>query len=802
MAEGGDDSHKVPSAFEADTGPLPGSREAAHAKAFPSVGVGSSSSGLNAKDQSINGELVTSKDELQSLNEELTTLNNQLHEALERQRAVSNDLQNVLYSTDVPTLFLDSSLRIRFFTPATRSVFHIISSDVGRPLSDLSGFDGDGTLQTDAMATLHDGNTIDREIGGSDGRWYVRRVKPYRGESKTVDGVVITFIDVSAQKQAAESREAAKKSAERATEAKSRFLSAASHDLRQPLQTLKLLQGLLERSVGEGRARTFVQRMEETLSSMSGMLDSLLDINQIEAGMVEPQVVNFAIGNLLGLLFKEFYYPARAAGLQLHVVPSSLAVRTDPRLFEQIVRNLLSNALKYTTSGKILVGCRRRGTKVRFEVWDTGIGIPESQIEDVFQEYLQLDASAGTEDRGLGLGLSIVKRLSELLELRVAVRSRLHKGSVFMIEIDQAPAGEPLVPLRAPVDGRPHHTTALSSASVLIIEDENGMRDLLKMGLEQSGYVVAATSTAAEALAIVRGLQFKPDVILADYNFPTGGNGIAAIEDIRQAFRRNVPALILTGDISSKALTTFAQHEIPYLHKPVKLKDVVQVVETLVIRQTGERAEHISEPENMEPMTGRLIEVVDDEKDIRDNLRALFEGEGWTVATYVSAEQYIADYKPDRSGCLLVDAYLPGMVGMELLRLLKERQHRFPVIVVTGHSDVRMAIDAMRYGAADFIEKPISYQELYRSVRSALDRSRDANEREERREAARATLATLTRKQRQILDRIVQGQANKIIAADLKLSQRTVENHRASIMRRTKSASLPALLRLVLNAEE
>jgi len=802
MAEGGDDSHKVPSAFEADTGPLPGSREAAHAKAFPSVGVGSSSSGLNAKDHSMNGELVTSKEELQSLNEELTALNNQLHEALERQRAVANDLQNVLYSTDVPTLFLDSSLRIRFFTPATRSVFHIISSDVGRPLSDLSGFDGDGTLQTDAMATLHDGNTIDREIGGSDGRWYVRRVKPYRGESKTVDGVVITFIDVSAQKQAAESREAAKKSAERATEAKSRFLSAASHDLRQPLQTLKLLQGLLERSVGEGRARTFVQRMEETLSSMSGMLDSLLDINQIEAGMVEPQVVNFAIGNLLGLLFKEFYYPARAAGLQLHVVPSSLAVRTDPRLFEQIVRNLLSNALKYTTSGKILVGCRRRGTKVRFEVWDTGIGIPESQIEDVFQEYLQLDASAGTEDRGLGLGLSIVKRLSELLELRVAVRSRLHKGSVFMIEIDQAPAGEPLVPLRAPVDGRPHHTTALSSASVLIIEDENGMRDLLKMGLEQSGYVVAATSTGAEALAIVRGLQFKPDVILADYNFPTGGNGIAAIEDIRQALRRNVPALILTGDISSKALTTFAQHEIPYLHKPVKLKDVVQVVETLVVRQTGERAEHVSELEDMESMTGRLIEVIDDEKDIRDHLRALFEGEGWTVATYVSAEEYIADYKPDRSGCLLVDAYLPGMVGMELLRLLKERQHRFPVIVITGHSDVRMAIDAMRYGAADFIEKPISYQELYRSVRSALDRSRDANEREERREAARATLATLTRKQRQILDRIVQGQANKIIAADLKLSQRTVENHRASIMRRTKSASLPALLRLVLNAEE
>lgn len=118
---------------------------------------------------------------------------------------------------------------------------------------------------------------------------------------------------------------------------------------------------------------------------MLGILNSVLDINQIEAGMVEPQIVSFAIGDLLGRLFKEFYYPAQAAGLQLHVVPSSLAVRTDPRLFEQIVRNLLSNALKYTTSGKILVGCRRRGTKVRFEVWDTGIGIPENHIEDVFR---------------------------------------------------------------------------------------------------------------------------------------------------------------------------------------------------------------------------------------------------------------------------------------------------------------------------------------------------------------------------------------------------------------------------------
>lgn len=189
----------------------------------------------------------------------------------------------------------------------------------------------------------------------------------------------------------------------------------------------------------------------------------------------------------------------------------------------------------------------------------------------------------------------------------------------------------------------------------------------------------------------------------------------------------------------------------------------MQVVETLVVRQTDERVVHISEPEYMRPMTGRLIEVIDDQQDIRDNLRALFEGEGWTVATYVSAEEYLADYQPERSGCLLVDAYLPGMVGMELLRLLKEKHHRFPVIVITGRSDVRMAINAMRYGAADFIEKPFSYQEIYRSVQSALERSRDANEREERRETARATLATLTRKQRQILTGLFRGRPTRLL---------------------------------------
>ena len=335
---------------------------------------------VNEEYQSTNEELLTSKEELQSLNEELTALNSQLQETLERQRTTSNDLQNVLYSTDVATIFLDANLNIRFFTPATRSLFSVIPSDVGRPLADLNSLAADTTLLADARTVLRDHAPIEREIETQSGAWYIRRVLPYRTQDNAVDGVVITFAEITERRHIANDLELAKRQAELANAAKSRFLAAASHDLRQPLQTLALLQGLLARTVEGERAKKLVVRFDETLGAIEGMLNTMLDINQIEAGTVHAEPVTFPINDLLDRLKDEFTYHAQAKGLALRVVKCGLSVQSDPRLLEQMIRNLMSNALKYTKRGKLLLGCRRHEGMLSIEVWDTGIGIPDKDL--------------------------------------------------------------------------------------------------------------------------------------------------------------------------------------------------------------------------------------------------------------------------------------------------------------------------------------------------------------------------------------------------------------------------------------
>ncbi len=411
---------------------------------------------VNEEFQSTNEELETSKEELQSLNEELTVLNSQLHETVEQQRATSDDLQNILNSTDVATLFLDGDLNIRFFTPAAKSLFSIITSDVGRPLADFTRRFEDDDLLREARAVLATHAPVRREVKAYDGSWFIRGILPYRSDDSNIDGVVITFAGISEIKAAERALEAAKSEAERANAGKSRFLAAASHDLRQPLQTISLLQGTLEKRVRDEPTLKLVHRLDETVSTMSSLLDKLLDINQLEAGIVRPTIIDFPIKGLLDELKTEFTYHTTANGLDWRVVLSSIAVRSDPRLLEQIIRNLLSNAVKYTTEGKLLLGCRRRGDKLRIEVCDTGPGIPELELKAIFEEFHQLDNPARERSKGLGLGLAIVQRLADLLGHKIDVRSRVGAGSVFTIEV---PLGRPEA-ADLPVAGRTRYPRA------------------------------------------------------------------------------------------------------------------------------------------------------------------------------------------------------------------------------------------------------------------------------------------------------------------------------------------------------
>lgn len=757
---------------------------------------------FNEEYQSTNEELLTSKEELQSLNEELTALNGQLQETLERQKTTANDLQNVLYSTAVATLFLDEHLNIRFFTPATKSLFNVISTDIGRPLSDLSSLAVDATLLSDAAGVLKNHEPCEQEIEAKSGTWYMRRILPYLGEDKGVEGVVITFVDISEQRRNADALVFAKRQADLANAAKSRFLAAASHDLRQPLQTLSLLQGLLVRNVEGKKTQDLLARVGDTLGSMSVMLNALLDINQIEAGIVKAEVVNFRIQDLLSELRGEFEIAAQAKGLDLRIVDSSLIGRTDPQLLGQMVRNLLSNALKYTKTGKVLLGCRRRGQVLTVQIWDTGIGIAATELQSIFDEYHQLDNPARERGKGLGLGLSIVQRLGDLLSHKIRVKSLPSKGSVFSIDIIMAKVDvvvPAVVEVPAIID-RNNVETGLK-IPIFVVDDDVEVRDLLDQLLTEEGHTVSTAADGPAAVALAKRLEPVPKLILVDYNMPGGMNGMQLVARLREQFCQDVPAIVLTGDISSKTLNDVRGKSLIRLAKPVRLVELVQAIETL---QSLER-DHGADKTLVSAAQGdatNTVFVVDDDDDLLQTLRLVLEKHGLQVETYASCEEFLNANTSRDEGCLLVDGYLRGMSGLELLQQLKDNGRHLQSIMMTGNSDVTLAVNAMKAGASDFIEKPLEHAELLESVDRALEQSKDDTKRAARQQDSVKRISSLTKRQKQIMTMVLAGHPSKNIAADLGISQRTVENHRASIMSKTGSKSLPALARLALAASQ
>lgn len=759
---------------------------------------------VNEEFQSTNEELLTSKEELQSLNEELVALNSQLQETLDLQRTTSDDLQNVLYSTDIPTFFLDAQLSIRFFTPAARAIFSVISSDVGRPLADLQSLADDCDMLQDARAVLQTFTPTEREIEAKGGNWFLRRIVPYRTSAGAVEGVVITFVDINDRRQAAAALAAAKDQAERANVAKSRFLAAASHNLRQPLQTIALIHGLLERNARTDADRPLLAQLDQTLAAMSSMLNTLLDINQLDTGAVKVCMGTFPVQDLLERMGAEFAYLAEAQGLDLRVQSCSLVIRSDAHLLEQMLRNLLSNALKYTQRGKVLLGCRRRGDGLSIEVWDTGVGIPEAELQAIFGEYHQIENGKRDQGLGLGLGLAIVARLADLLDHHVKVRSRLGEGSMFAIKIEgpvdpSSMALETTViarhtPDRANGDAR---TGDRQAGSILVVEDDPRILALLAQVLTNEGHRVETAQDGATALAAVTDGTFRPDVILADFNLPNGVNGLQVAAKLRAALMRATPVILLTGDISTDTLQAIASFDCVHLSKPLKADELSLVVQRFL------SANATPAPTTQSDVQVRLsarVLVVDDDRDVRDALRLVLEDVGYGVESFAAGEPMLETWRPGGEVCLLVDANLPGMSGFDLLERLG-REGRLPAaIMITAYGDVTTAVRAMKAGALDFIEKPFSRADVLAGVAQALDLARDSAKLADWRAEADRRLEKLTPRQRRIMDMILAGDLNKNIAADLGVSQRTVENHRAEIMKRTGATSLPALVRLALAA--
>ncbi len=746
--------------------------------------------------QSTNEELLASKEELQALNEELTALNVQLQETLERHRTTANDLQNVLYSTDVATLFLDRDLNIRFFTPAARAIFHVIPTDVGRPLADLAAVSRDDELAADARIVLAKSDAVEREIAGADGGWFLRRVHPYRAEDRRVDGVVITYVDISERKRNNAALRAAMDEAQRATRAKSRFLASASHDLRQPLQSMALLNKLISghRKSSEGTRLTAL--LDQTLNSMTEMLDSMLDVNRIESGIIRPDLRPVAVGPLLHSLAAEFGPQCELRRLKLRVVPSTAWVRTDPQLLGQILRNLLSNAVKYTPRGGILMGCRRHGTDLSILVCDSGIGVSDAEAATIFDAYRQGERAAALTGGGLGLGLSIVQRLARLMDHPVTLRSTPGKGSTFMITLPVTDAMS-AVPARQAMRGL--SGPSRQRGTILLVEDEDQLRDLLEEVLSKEGHTVIAHRTSQDALAWASSVAVAPDLLLTDFDLRGGTNGLSLAQDVPNVLGISLPTVILTGDITTDTMQRIAGSSCHQVTKPVMPEILLAQISDL-LRKDSVLKQGVARRSDA---AGLTVHVIDDNPMICETMRRLFEAQGWDVVTHVSAEAFLSSAPPiaERSACLLVDNVLPGIAGVELITRLRAQRSQVPVVMLTAHGDAAVAVSAMKAGATDLIEKPASAADLLAAVRSAIAVTARGQPREQAGKEARMRFDGLTGRERDVLHRVLAGAPNKIIAADLGINQRTVENHRASVMRKVGARSLPELVRLALAAD-
>jgi two-component system CheB/CheR fusion protein len=341
------------------------------------------------------------------------------------------------------------------------------------------------------------------------------------------------------------------------------------------------------------------------------------------------------------------------------------------------------------------------------------------------------------------------------------------------------------------------HRTAL----ILVVEDDPELRSLLEDFLFDEGHRAVSAADGAAAELLLSQAAIRPDVIIADYNLPNGMSGIELTTRLRARLNHEIPMIVLTGDISTSTLREIGLYRCEHLNKPVKIDELAQTIQRLL-------AQTQSEVETTQPLCSDasrspepfLVYVVDDDFHIRSQVRAALEAEGWEVSDFGTAEAFLEEFCPGRASCLLIDAYLPGMSGIEALQALRTARHQLPAIMITGHSDVGIAVESMKSGAMDFIEKPVGRSELLAVISRALALSRDRNKLNAWRTAAATQIADLTQRQRQIMDLVLAGHPSKNIAADLGISQRTVENHRAAIMTRTGAKSLPELARLAVAA--
>jgi Na+/proline symporter/signal transduction histidine kinase len=357
----------------------------------------------------------------------------------------------------------------------------------------------------------------------------------------------------------------AKSEADQANQGKTRFLAAASHDILQPLNAARLFTSSLVEKTGRGKGGELARNVDASLEAVEEILSTILDISRFDAGAVKPQLSSFAVEEIFQPLRREFEPAARAKGLAFEILPCSASVRSDRKLLRRILQNLISNAIKYTRDGRVLVGCKRNGSSIEFRVYDTGLGIPEAQQKLIFREFERLRRDKELAP-GLGLGLSIVERMCRTLRHTISMRSEVEKGSLFAITV---PMGRTLSVAPAPARKAPLQVDSLIGLHVLAVDNEPAIIEGLKALLSGWGIKVVSALSAAEAVRSIGRGKRRVDAILADYHIHRD-DGIELVQSLRRRLGYDVPAVLITADHSPAVREQAEAAGIHVLRKPVK----------------------------------------------------------------------------------------------------------------------------------------------------------------------------------------------------------------------------------------
>jgi PAS domain S-box-containing protein len=495
-------------------------------------------------------------------------------------------VRSVLDSLPDAMIIIDSSGKVLFANHQVTELFgHAIEQIVGQPIEMLlpERFRGRHV----AHRAGYTNNVRERPMGMGLELFAIRKdgsefpveisLSPINQGDEVL--VAAAIRDVTTRKKAEQAIAAARREAEHANLAKSRFLATASHDLRQPLQTLGLLTGALRRMVRDADSQDIIAQQDQAIDAMSRLLNALLDISKLESGAIKLERCDFGIATLFDEMRREYASVAAAKGLRLSIDSPADVVVSDPALIGQVLRNLVSNAIKYTAHGAVELCAERQAESLRIEVRDSGVGIPADQQALIFDEFYQVGVGPNSSREGYGLGLSIVQRIARLLELTIAVTSKPGVGSVFAFELPIASAGD----IRAPAPAK-RQSAVISDGSahrVLLVEDQPGVRKAMQMLLKIEGFHVIAAATAAEAIERL-GEDADFDLLITDYHLESGRTGTEVIAAARTVLGAALKAILVTGDTSSAVRELHADANLRITSKPVNSEELLGLVKALL----------------------------------------------------------------------------------------------------------------------------------------------------------------------------------------------------------------------------